>query len=201
MSDKYVLSSLQEIASAIKAGCEDVFRSVYNAEYLNLLCFVRNYTHNKHDAEDLVQETMMTVWENRDKIDPEKNLISYLYTIAKHKTLNYLRDNAKRAKEGSLQESEYLINCMALSSSSVEDEINAMELQGFIERVFLSLPEKFVETFRLNRVEGLTYNEIAEKLGISVKVVEYHICITLKALRLRLSNLENCAAGRLQHKS
>lgn len=191
MTDKNALGSLQEIALAIKAGSEDIFKSVYKAEYLNLVCFVRNYTKNKDDSEDLVQETMMTVWENRENIDPSKNFRSYLYTIAKHKTLNYLRDNAKRAKDGSLQESDFLINSIALSSSSVEEEINAMELQGFIDRVFLSLPEKFVDTFKMNRVEGLTYNEIAEQLGISVKVVEYHISITLKALRSRLIQHES----------
>ena len=45
-----------------------------------------------------------------------------------------------------------------------------------------------VNTFRMSRQEGMTYNEIAEKLGITVKVVEYHISITLKALRLKLGN-------------
>ena len=43
-----------------------------------------------------------------------------------------------------------------------------------------------VNTFRMSRQEGLTYNEIAEKLGITPKVVEYHISITLKALRVKL---------------
>ena len=103
-----------------------------------------------------------------------------------NKSLNYLRDNAKRMKDSSLQESEALINSLALSSPSVEEEINALELQEFIDRVYLSLPEKVVNTFRLSRQEGLTYNEIAERLGISTKVVEYHISITLRALRLRI---------------
>ena len=69
---------------------------------------------------------------------------------------------------------------------SKNEEINALELQEFIERIYLSLPEKVVNTFRMSRHDGLTYSEIAEKLGITTKVVEYHISITLKALRLRL---------------
>ncbi|MBR0029228.1 MAG: hypothetical protein IJP55_03165 [Bacteroidales bacterium] len=48
-----------------------------------------------------------------------------------------------------------------------------------------------VNTFRMSRHDGFTYNEIAEKLGITTKVVEYHISITLKALRLRLGNSDN----------
>jgi RNA polymerase sigma-70 factor (ECF subfamily) len=129
---------------------------------------------------------MMAIWEGRDTLDPGRNFRSYLYTIARNKSLNYLRDNAKRKKDSSLQDSETLINSLALSSLAVEEEINALELQEFIDRVYLSLPKKVVNTFRMSRQEGLTYGEIAQNLGITPKVVEYHISITLKALRLRL---------------
>lgn len=180
------LERLKEIALAIKAGSKDVFRSVYRAEYNNLVHFVNAYLHNKQDAEDLVQETMLAIWENRDILDPCKNFRSYLYTIARNKSLNYLRDNAKWMKGSPTYDSDNLINSMALSSQSVDDEINVLELQGFIDRVYLSLPEKVVHTFKMSRQDGLTYNEIAEKLGITPKVVEYHISITLKALRHKL---------------
>lgn len=181
-----ILERLREITLAIKAGSRDVFKTVYRVEYGNLLHFVYSYTRNKQDAEDLVQETMMSIWENRENLDPERNFRSYLYTIARNKSLNYLRDNAKRREESSLQDVENLINTMALCSPSVEEEINALDLESFIDRIYLSLPEKVVNTFKMSRQEGLTYNEIADKLGITPKVVEYHICITLKALRLRL---------------
>lgn len=186
-----IVERMQEITLAIKAGSEDVFRSVYRAEYNNLVYFVNSYTKNKLDAEDLVQETMMTIWENRKTLDPNRNFLSYLYTIARNKSLNYLRDNAKRLKGSSLEESENLISSLALSSPSVEEEINALELREFIERVYLSLPEKVVNTFRMSRQDGMAYRKIAEKLGISTKVVEYHISLTLKALRLRLEKREN----------
>ncbi|NLZ50401.1 MAG: sigma-70 family RNA polymerase sigma factor [Rikenellaceae bacterium] len=141
---------------------------------------------NKQDSEDLAQETMLAIWENRETLDPNKNFRSYLYTIARNKSLNYLRDNAKRRRGNSLQESENLINTLALSSNSVEQEIIGLELQEFIERIYLSLPEKVVRTFKMSRQDGLTYKEIAKKLGITTKVVEYHISITLKALRFSL---------------
>ncbi len=189
--DNDILERMREITLAIKAGSADVFRSVYRAEYNNLVYFVNSYTKNRLDAEDLVQETMLAMWENRESLDPDRNVRSYLYTIARNKSLNYLRDNAKRLKGSSLEESENLISSLALSSPSVEEEINALELQEFIDRIYLSLPEKVVNTFRMSRHDGFTYNEIAEKLGITTKVVEYHISITLKALRLRLGNSNN----------
>lgn len=195
-----VLERMREITLAIKAGSEDVFRSVYRAEFNNLVHFVNSYTRNRLDAEDLVQETMMAIWEGRDTLDPGRNFRSYLYTIARNKSLNYLRDNAKRKKDSSLQDSETLINSLALSSLAVEEEINALELQEFIDRVYLSLPKKVVNTFRMSRQEGLTYGEIAQNLGITPKVVEYHISITLKALRLKLGTRNNLFAARTAKK-
>ncbi len=195
-----VLERMREITLAIKAGSEDVFRSVYRAEYKNLVHFVNSYTRNRLDSEDLVQETMMAIWEGRDALDPCRNFRSYLYTIARNKSLNYLRDNAKRMKDSSLQDSETLINSLALSSLAVDEEINALELQEFIDRVYLSLPKKVVNTFRLSRQEGLTYGEIAQTLGITPKVVEYHISITLKALRLKLGTRNNLFAVRAAKK-
>ena len=191
MADNEILERMREITLAIKAGSEGVFRSVYRAEFNNLVHFVNSYTRNRLDSEDLVQETMLAIWKNRESLDPERNFRSYLYTIARNKSLNYLRDNANHLKSSSLQESETLINSLALSSPTVEEEINALDLQSFIDRVYLSLPEKVVNTFRMSRQDGFTYNEIAEKLGITVKVVEYHISITLKALRLKLGSSYN----------
>lgn len=186
--DSEILVRIQEITLAIKAGSKDIFRSVYRAEYDNLVHFIYSYTRNKQDAEDIAQETMLAIWENRDTLDPDRNFRSYLYTIARNKTLNYLRDNAKHNMGKSLEDSEFLLNTLALSSPSVEEEINALELQTFIDRVYLSLPEKVVNTFKMSRLDGMTYNEIAEELGITAKIVEYHIHIALKALRSRMSN-------------
>lgn len=177
---------LKEITLAIKAGSRDIFRSLYRAEYTNLVHFVSSYTRNMQDAEDIIQETMLSVWENRESLDPDRNFRSYLYTVARNKSLNYLRDNAKRFKNSSIHESEYLINSLALSSFSVEEEINALELQEFIDRIYLSLPEKVTNVFKMSRQDGLTYNEIAEKMGITSKVVEYQVSIALKAFRLKI---------------
>lgn len=190
-----VLERMHEITLAIKAGSEDMFKSVYRAEYNNLVHFIVNYTHNRQDAEDIVQETMLSVWNGREILDPERNFRSYLYTIARNKALNYLRDNAKHIRNTSLQDEDYLVNSLALSSHSVEEEINALELQEFLDRIYLSLPEKVVRSFRMSRQDGMTYNEIAEQLGITPKVVEYHISIALKSLRMKLGMSYNVYAA------
>ena len=180
----------------INSGQES-YEAFYEQYHSKIVRYLAKKCVYYQDAEDLVQETMLAVWDNRESLDPGKNLRSYIYTIARNKSLNYLRDNAKRLKSGSIEESDNLINSIALSSSSVEEEINALELQEFIDRIYLSLPEKVVNTFKMSRQDGYTYNEIAEKLGITTKVVEYHISITLKALRFKLGTKDNSKALKL----
>lgn len=190
MTQDSIIDGLKEITLAIKAGSKDIFKTVYRVEYNNLLHFVYSYTGDRQDAEDIVQETLLAIWENRESLDPDKNFRSYIYTIARNKSLNYLRDKAKRPKGISIKDnSNAIINSLALCSSAVEEEINALELQGFIDRIYLSLPDNIVKTFKMSRQDGLTYNEIAEKLGITPKVVEYHIHITLKTFRYVLEKL------------
>ena len=71
MADNEILERMREITLAIKAGSEGVFRSVYRAEFNNLVHFVNSYTRNRLDSEDLVQETMLAIWKNRESLDPE----------------------------------------------------------------------------------------------------------------------------------
>lgn len=190
MTQDSIIDGLKEITLAIKAGSKDIFKTVYRVEYDNLLHFVYSYAGDRQDAEDIVQETLMAIWENRESLDPDKNFRSYIYTIARNKSLNYLRDKAKRPKGISIKDnSNAIINSLALCSSAVEEEIHALDLQGFIDRIYLSLPDNIVKTFKMSRQDGLTYNEIAEKLGITPKVVEYHIHITLKTFRYVLEKL------------
>ena len=125
-----------------------------------------------------------------NKLDPNYSIRTYLYTIARNKTLNLLRDTA-RAKANTLAGQEALVNLQALNHESVTEKIDALELQKIIDRIYLALPDKVVTTFRLNRVEGLTYKEIAEKMNISVKMVEYYISIALKRFRTELAHYTN----------
>ncbi len=181
----------REITEAIKAGSKDIFDSFYRVEFTNVLHFVKRYLgYDDALAEDIAQETFVSVWQTRDRLDPNYSIRTYLYTIARNKTLNLLRDTA-RAKANTLAGQEALANLQALAGESVTDRIETLELQKMIDRIYLALPEKVVKTFRMSRVEGLTYKEIAEKMNISVKMVEYYISIALKNFRSGLAHYTN----------
>ena len=163
----------------IRGGEHGAYELFYRMEYLNLVHFADSYLHNKDKARDIAQETMLAVWENHKNLNPEKNIRSLVFTIARNKTLNQLRQNKV------LFSSEETENALALlEDRSVEDNIHALELSNLIKKEWDMLPEKARETFSMSREDGLKNREIAEKEGVSEKTVEYRMKTALDRFRL-----------------
>lgn len=176
------MEDLSVISDAIRAGSEAAFEALFRAEFRNVTFFVNRYVRDTVQAEDIAQESFLALWKSRERIDPRQNLRNYVLTIARNRALNYLRDVASR-KGGTLEAREAEIHARILQKPEVEQRIEALETENLLDRVFRSLPEKAREMFALNRQEGMTYAEIAQKHGVSVKVVEYNIVLALKAFR------------------
>ena len=173
------------IATAIKDGNEEVFKAFFRSEFNNIVFFVSKYVKNIFNAQDIAQETFITLWNTREQINPNLNIRTYVFTIARNKALNYIRDHAKK-QASTLEEREAAINLYALNAPSISEKIEALELEELIEKIYKLLPEKIKESFVLSREFGLTYEEIARKKGVTVKVVEYHIVSALQLFRKKL---------------
>lgn len=139
------------------------------------------YVKDYESAREIVQEAFISLWEKRVIIDPEKQVKSYLSATVHNRCLNFLRDNKRF--NGSLLSLEHLYpeNSYVPPNHLVEKEI-----QMKIGKAIDELPEKCREIFRLNRFEHLKYQEIADKLGISVKTVETQMSKALQHMRIHL---------------
>lgn len=161
-----------------KAGFEKLFREEFKG-----LCFMAWKYVKDHDiAKEIVQDSFISLWEKRAGIDPSRSVKSYLVTAIHNKCYNYLRDNRKFDKN--LLEAENLTEPMSDGSTDILIE---KELKQEIDKAIAELPDKCREIFLLNRFENLKYQQIADKLGISVKTVEAQMSKALQHLRLKLS--------------
>lgn len=147
-------------------------------EFLNLVHFTNSYLQDEEKARDLSQETLLSLWENRRMLNPDRNIRSFVFTIARNKTLNELRRRKLFAPASGLDESLAL-----LEDRSVDEHIHALELSALIEKVWNSLPHDIGATFSMSREEGLKNREIAAREGISEKAVEYRIKVALQQFR------------------
>lgn len=176
----------RKLASQILSGDRGAFELFYRMEFNNLVHFVESYTHDLQRSEDIAQETLCTLWERRDSIDPGRNLRSFVFTIARNRTINLLRE--KSLFSDSSLRSGITEDILALQDTSMEEMIDSLDLQKLIDNVWNHLPSSARNSFRMSREEGMTNREIAGAQGLTVKAVEYHIKISLRMFREKLKD-------------
>lgn len=151
------------------------FKTLYDRYYDAIRNFLYYKSGNMHLAEDLTQDAFMILWKKRQSIDPDK-VKSYLYTIANNLFLNEVKHQKVVMK----------FNQQPVTTTSNETPQYVMEEDEFrqkLESAISGLPEKNRVVFLMNRIDKLTYKEIAERLGLSVKAVEKRMHKALLELR------------------
>lgn len=160
------------------------FDKVYQIYSHKLYSFVFKILKSDSEAEDIVQEVFVKIWESREKLSDHKLLNSYLFTIAYNHSIDLIRKRIHNNKY-----LEHLKNAAILQESVSEiTDLEYNELSSQVEGLIHQLPERQREVYLLHREEGLTYPEIAEKLGISKNTVENHMVKALKYLRENMDN-------------
>ena len=166
----------------MQAGNEKAFDKLF-LKYYNSLCrFAYIYLKDEFASEEIIQELFINIWEQRDILKIQTSLISYLYTAAKNRALNYLqKGNTRKLHENSFAKERNA----EVNEAHDTDTIQEIHLE--LARAVENLPQKCRQIFHLSRNEEKTNREIAEHLGISVKTVENQITIALKRIRVSLS--------------
>ncbi|MGE4415292.1 MAG: RNA polymerase sigma-70 factor [Bacteroidales bacterium] len=179
---------LNNLSLQISGGDKMAFESFYLKEYKKAVFYAHQYLSDYNLAEDVVQDSFTTLWIKRSSLDPNYPVQPYLYSIIRNNTLNILKrlsiDN--KVKDSILQR-EYKANLNALSHDSAQAVI-AAELSEEIAKTLANMPETVSGSFIKSRIKGMTYKEIAENEGTSVKIVEYHITQALKIFREKLKD-------------
>lgn len=169
----------------MKKGNEKAFEALFSVHYSHLCLFAEHYVQNPAEAEEIVQDMFVHLWEKREQISVQTSVRNYLFRAVKNRCLNYLRHNQVK--------NQYADEMIAEAQKTDAGETGFIEsgLLSRIEECINSLPEKRREVFRLSREEGLKYREIAEKLDISVKTVETHMGLAIKSLREKLKHFSS----------
>ena len=172
--------SQQNLFSLIKKGNERAFEQVFKEHYANLTAFAHTYLHDFDLSESVVQNVFVKLWEKRKQYEVT-SLKSYLIIAVRNSCHNELkRIKNERAYKRTVQ-TEALVEVANYSDSGTMEKI---------AQTIEKLPEQRKKIFKLNRLEGLKYREIAEKLNISPKTVEVQMGKALKFLRENLLELK-----------
>ena len=158
------------------------FEAIFRTYFPGLRNYAMRFAKNGEEAEEIVQEVFVQLWEKRDSIQLNTSIKSYLFRAVHNRCLNQIRNEKIRARHhdhiGITQaHSEF-------SDAAIEQDIKQQ-----IYEAIGQLPEQCGRIFKLSRFEGLSYKEIAARLDISPKTVEVQMGKALKRLRISLRHL------------
>lgn len=171
----------------LRKGDKKAYEAVYDEFFGVLYHLCINYLHDDKVSEELVQDTFMKLWEIRETLNDQINIRNFLYTITKNNCLNYLRNQKISLKhQENIKYLEMQFNFEALEK--LGNYLQFEELREKIDEAISKLPAEVIETFKLSRFEELSYREIADQQGISVKTVEARISKALRILRVELKD-------------
>lgn len=154
------------------------FKKIYLEFYPKLLSFANAYIRNTQEAEDITEDIMLKLWNNRNNLSAIKNLRFYLFVATKNACLNYLLKARKHPVEAL---EDYHINVSGISQSP-EDKMISDEKLRAIQSAIQKLPPKCKLIFILIKEDGLKYSETAELLNVSVKTIETQMSIAFKRI-------------------
>jgi len=184
---------MEELLPKIAAGDTEAFKVLYDQYRHRLYGFLYQLTKSHSISEDLLQDTFMRIWEDRERLTVVRDLKAYIFTMVKHRALNSLKRISKE---------ELLIRQMAHQSEAgdrgTESNVQYNELKRNIDRVVRQLPPQQRTVYQMSREEGLRQEEISDRLNVTVATVKKHLTLSLRYIRKNLYVvLSLLLAGRL----
>jgi len=162
--------------------------ATWRARFEAIAC---RYVRSAAVAEDLVSDSFMSFWENRGRIPADANLQAYILIIVRNKCLDWLRAQSLHAK---IEQEVYELRRRVLAADirSLQafnpEEIFSEEVAAIVRQSLDRLPELTRDVFIARRFEEMSYKEIAEKYGITVRRVEFELEKAVKQLRVALKD-------------
>jgi len=126
--------------------------------------FARNYTGNKDNASDITQEVFVKVWKNINKFDESKSFRTWIFTIAKHTVIDWLRHKTELPLDDSFD--------LADDSPSVLEQLMSKETSGKLSFAMTKLPSNYSSVIKLYINDGLNFREISETLKAPLNTVK-----------------------------
>ena len=170
----------QEIQSLFRQDTEKAIEALFQLYYIYLCQAAFRIVTDSQLAEDLTQEVFFELWRKKEGIAFTISIKAYLRRAVVNKALNHIRDRKKITDD-----EDKMLNVESTAPSAMQ-LLDSEELQQLIDRSIDELPEKCRLVFVLSRFEEMSYQEIADHLGISIKTVENQIVKALKHMRIAL---------------
>jgi RNA polymerase sigma-70 factor (ECF subfamily) len=165
--------------AALSQGERAAFEALYHRYKQPVFANIRKMVPDPDAAEDLLQETFIALWENRQAIDPAKGAGGWLFVVSYNKAASYLK---KKLREAAILEPETDLTELAVADELGDEELYTTQL-ALVEEAVAHLPARKQAVFRLCRFEGKSAEEVAAATGISVASVRDYLKQSTRFIR------------------
>ncbi|KOP37491.1 RNA polymerase subunit sigma-24 [Flavobacterium sp. WLB] len=160
----------------LRAGDDSCFKEIYELYHFKVFCFVKKYTAQLADSEDVTQNVFIHLWKYRAKLDPNVTLEAILFKSSKQEISKWYK---KQNRIFSVEDDQLI---KELDSAAEPDEDISSQLEK-IEYLLNKIPEKRRKIFSLHKFEDRSYKEIAVEMNMSPSAVANQISKTLQFLK------------------
>ncbi len=188
MSGEELHRDEQTLLTDLKSGGQAAFNYFYEKYSLQLYRKLLKMVRINVVAEELLQDLFLKIWEKREQIDPDQPFKAYLYRIAERIVYDYFRKLAREAKA-----SDYI----SANSSEIYEQFDngglETEMRNKVQNAIARLPEQQRIVFNLCKIEGKSYEEVSNLLGITTGTINTHITRATKTIKIYLTETDNFA--------
>lgn len=170
----------QDLLIFLRQGDIKAFDELYHRYAKKLMAFALTFFADQTIAEEAVQEIFIRIWEKRWELDESKSFKSYLFQAVKFYMFNYIRDRKVSCPYEDVSEATFS------QDNLVEKKLHYEELEAAAQLLIGRLPHVQQQVFRLNKFEGLSPQEIAERMNLSKRTIEHHIYLATKTVKSEL---------------
>jgi RNA polymerase sigma-70 factor (family 1) len=165
----------------LRDGEEAAYKILFDEYYKVLTIFANKYLKDIEASKELVQDLFVHLYERRENLDINSSLKSYLFRSTHNRCINYI--NAQKIR---LKYADHVNFTADVRDNTLEQQVSSIELENALYKAIGDLPPKCRSIFKMNRFDGLSNSEIAEKLKLSKRTVETQISKALKILRVKI---------------
>lgn len=173
------------IITQLKQGQTAAFKKLYDLYYGKLYHYCLKFLKSEEATQEVLQEVFLKLWMVRQNIDPFQNFDAYIFTVARNQTLDYLKELSKNQKKkvqflAAVQGRHHSLRCQT------DESLSFSEYMACSQQAINKLPSQRKLIFQLSRYDGLSHDEIANRLGISKNTVKVQMFRAMKAIKEHL---------------
>lgn len=179
MTDKKINIEDYLLVKQLSNGNERAFEKLYQKYRNDIYAFSFSLLKSEFNAEEILQDVYLNVWQNKHKLNPNLSFKSFIFTCAKNACLNLL----KRAVYEQTMKDAIFYKINTTSSTNILDRIINDEYEILRKKAIKKLPPKRKIIFKMSREEGKSYEDISKELNISISTVKNQMSKALEFIK------------------